>query len=140
MGKTGNKLGHIGQAFSDFMGLQLEGHRAIVMNSAKRFKQSFEVDHPFTGWEMQVIRVRTPSAVIVQVNVFDSLREFLDEAQASVLLAKQLSVAQIKGHHEGRDLMEGGFQIPRLFAQVLDADRDLVFISLFHHSLENIPF
>src|SRR4030043_1996120 len=88
MGTTRDKLGHIAQAFPDLVRLQLKGHCAIVINSTQRFKQSLEVNHPFAGREMQVIRVGIPSAVIMEMNVFNSLRELLDEAQAPVLFAK----------------------------------------------------
>jgi len=93
MGKTGNKLGNIGQAFPDFVGLQLKGHCAIVIHPTQRFDQSLEVDHPFPGREMQVIGVGVPSAVVVEMNVFDSLRELFDKIHAPVLLTKKLPVA-----------------------------------------------
>jgi len=138
MGTTRDKLGHIGQAFPDLVRLQLKGHGAIIMNSTQRFKQSLEINHPFAGWQMKIVLVRASSAVIMEMNMFNSLRELFDEAQAPVLLTKKLSMAQIKGHHQARDLMESQFQIASLLTQVLDADCDFMFSGLFHDPLEKV--
>src|SRR5512136_600506 len=106
MGRTGDKLGNIGQALPDFVGLQLEGHGATIVYFTQRLKQNLEVDHTFTGREMQVIGVGIAAAVVVEMNVVDSLRKRLDKAQASVLLGEKLTMTQIEGHHESRDLMK----------------------------------
>ena len=62
------------------MGLQLEGHCAIIVNPMQRFKQALEVDHPITRGEMQVIRGGIAPAVVVEMNVLNSLRESINEA------------------------------------------------------------
>jgi hypothetical protein len=93
MGKTGHKLRNIGQAFPDFVGLQLKGHGAAVIHPTQRFKQSLEVDHPFPRREMQVIGVGISSAVVVKMNVLDSFRELFDKTRTPVLFAKKLPMA-----------------------------------------------
>jgi len=138
-GNTGDQFKNIGQAFPDFVRFQLKGDCAIVVNSTERRKKGLEVNHPFTGREMQVVRVGIPSSIIMDVNVFDSIRVPLDKAKAPVFLAKKLSVAQIKRHHQRGNLNESRFQVPRLFTQVFNANRDLIFGGLVHDSLENLP-